>query len=414
MKISTKETGIGTWPEEALLEAKRAWEKLFTGSDMTGWLRLPKQYDRKEFGRILRAADTIRSTAEVLVVIGIGGSYLGARAAAEAVRHSGVELIYVGNDLSPNTLQKAVRHLEGRDFCINVISKSGTTVEPAIAFRIFRKLLSERYGKEADKRIYATTDPSGGALRQMAIKNGWESFEIPGHIGGRYSVLTAVGLLPMAAAGLDVCALLDGAAAAMEIYGAASPENPVWQYVLARNILYSQGKKIELFTSYEPTLHFFLEWLKQLFGESEGKQGKGLFPASAAFTTDLHSLGQYIQQGERHLIQTALYVEDTLCDLTIPGQEDNLDALNYLEGRPLSWVREQAFRGTMRAHISGGVPCTTIILDRLLEKELGELFYFFELACGMSGYMLGVNPFDQPGVEEYKRNMFSLLRAGKA
>lgn len=413
MRISTEDTGITSWPERALSDAAAAWDKLRAAGDMTGWLRLPEEYDRDEFERLLRTAEKIRSDSEALVVIGIGGSYLGTRAAAEAIKRNGVQLIFAGSDLSPNTLNNAAAQLGGKDFSVNVVSKSGTTTEPAIAFRFFRQLLEKKYGRASAGRIYATTDPSGGALRQMAVNNGWTGFNIPPDVGGRYSVLTAVGLLPMAAAGLDVRAMMDGAAGTMRSCRTCGADNPVWRYVLARSILYGRGKKIELFTTYEPSLHYFLEWLKQLFGESEGKEGKGIFPASAEFTTDLHSLGQYIQQGERHLMQTVLYVEDMGSDMLIPRCGEDTDGLNYLAGRPLSWVRKQAFLGTLRAHVAGGVPCTTITLDKLGERELGSLFYFFELACAMSGFMLGVNPFDQPGVEEYKKNMLALLGSAR-
>ncbi|MBR2521453.1 MAG: glucose-6-phosphate isomerase [Oscillospiraceae bacterium] len=408
MKLDTAGTGAGLPAEGDLKKAAAAWEKLMGGGGMTGWLELPRRMKDSE-ADISAAAAEIMDSSRALVVIGIGGSYLGARAAAEALDAQGAELIYVGKDMSPRTYRDAARQLEDKDFSVAVISKSGTTVESAIALRVFRQLLDKKYGPSAGKRIYAVTDPEKGALRRMARENGWKSFPIPPDVGGRYSVLSAVGLLPMAAAGIDIHSVLDGARDAMEEYSDGNPENPVWQYAAVRNALYSAGKKTELFSAYEPSLGYFLEWLKQLFGESEGKEGKGIFPASAVFTTDLHSMGQYIQQGERNLMQTVIYAEDVLCDMEIPYDEEDADGLNYLTGKKLSWVRRKAFEGTLQAHVAGGVPVNVIEVPELCGEELGRLFCFFQLACGLSGHMLGVDPFNQPGVEEYKSRMFSLL-----
>ena len=394
-------------------EVEAAHAKLYDpaapGSDYVGWVRLPENYDKEEFARIQKAAAKIRKDSQVLVVIGIGGSYLGARAVLEVFPSDGPEICFVGCSLSPNEIRKVMKKLEGRDWSINVISKSGGTTEPAVAFRVFRDLLVKQYGKGADERIYATTDKARGALKTLAGSNGWESFVVPDDVGGRYSVLTAVGLLPIAAAGVDISELMGGARDAMTAYDRRDMSNPVWQYAAARNLLYRKGKKIELFCTYEPSYSFVGEWLKQLFGESEGKDGKALFPASAQFTTDLHSLGQYIQEGERHLFETVVYVDDTGCDIAIPYSDDNGDNLNYLAGKPLSFVREMAFRGTLAAHKDGGAPSVVLRLDKMDVRALGGLLYFFELSCGISGHILGVNPFDQPGVEAYKKNMFALL-----
>ena len=394
-------------------EVEAAHAKLYDpaapGSDYVGWVRLPENYDKEEFSRIQKAAAKIRQDSQALVVIGIGGSYLGARAVLEVFPSDGPEICFAGCSLSPNELQKIIKKLDGKDWSINVISKSGGTTEPAVAFRVFRDLLVKQYGKGADERIYATTDKARGALKTLADSNGWETFVVPDDVGGRYSVLTAVGLLPIAAAGVDIAELMGGAHDAMAAYDKRDMSNPVWQYAAARNLLYRQGKKIELFCTYEPSYSFVGEWLKQLFGESEGKDGKALFPASAQFTTDLHSLGQYIQEGERHLFETVVYVDDTGCDIAIPYSDDNGDNLNYLAGKPLSFVREMAFRGTLAAHKDGGAPSVVLRLDKMDVRALGELLYFFELSCGISGHILGVNPFDQPGVEAYKKNMFALL-----
>ena len=393
------------------LEAAHAklYDPAAPGADFTGWVRLPENYDKEEFARIQKAAARIRKDSQVLVVVGIGGSYLGARAALEVFPSNGPEICFVGCSLSPNELDNVIRRIDDRDWSINVISKSGGTTEPAVAFRVFRDLLVKQYGEKANERIYATTDKARGALKTLADSNGWETFVVPDDVGGRFSVLSAVGLLPIAVAGTDIDALMSGARDAMNAFDKRDMSNPVWQYVAARNLLYRQGKKIELFCTYEPSYSFVGEWLKQLFGESEGKDHKGIFPASAQFTTDLHSLGQYIQDGERHLFETVIYVDNTGCDLTIPYSDDNGDNLNYLAGKPLSFVREMAFQGTLDAHKDGGAPGIVIRLDKMDVRALGGLFYFFELSCGISGHMLGVNPFNQPGVEAYKKNMFALL-----
>ena len=387
----------------------RLYDPAAPGSDFVGWVRLPENYDKDEFARIQKAAAKIRKDSQVLVVIGIGGSYLGARAALEVFPSNGPEICFVGCSLSPNELDNVIRRLDDREWSINVISKSGGTTEPAVAFRVFRELLVKQYGEKANQRIYATTDKARGALKTLADSNGWETFVVPDDVGGRFAVLSAVGLLPIAVGGTDIEALMAGARDAMNAFDRRDMDNPVWQYVAARNLLYRQGKKIELFCSYEPSYSFVGEWLKQLFGESEGKDGKGIFPASAQFTTDLHSLGQYIQDGERHLFETVIYVDDTGCDIAIPYSDDNGDNLNYLAGKPLSFVREMAFKGTLAAHKDGGAPSMVLRLDKMDVHALGELFYFFELSCGISGHVLGVNPFNQPGVEAYKKNMFELL-----
>ena len=394
-------------------EVEAAHAKLYDcaapGSDFVGWVRLPEDYDKDEFARIQKAAAKIRKDSQVLVVIGIGGSYLGARAALEVFPSDGPEICFVGCSLSPNELDTVIRKLDDREWSINVISKSGGTTEPAVAFRVFRDLLVKQYGEKANERIYATTDKARGALKTLADSNGWETFVVPDDVGGRFSVLSAVGLLPIAVGGADIGELMSGARDAMNAFDKRDMSNPVWQYVAARNLLYRQGKKIELYCSYEPSYSFVGEWLKQLFGESEGKDGKGIFPASAQFTTDLHSLGQYIQDGERHLFETVIYVDDTGCDIAIPYSDDNGDNLNYLAGKPLSFVREMAFQGTLAAHKDGGAPSMVLRMDKMDVHALGELFYFFELSCGISGHVLGVNPFNQPGVEAYKKNMFALL-----
>ena len=393
------------------LEAAHAklYDPAAPGADFTGWVRLPENYDKEEFARIQKAAARIRKDSQVLVVVGIGGSYLGARAALEVFPSNGPEICFVGCSLSPNELDNVIRRIDDRDWSINVISKSGGTTEPAVAFRVFRDLLVKQYGEKANERIYATTDKARGALKTLADSNGWETFVVPDDVGGRFSVLSAVGLLPIAVGGTDIAELMAGACDAMTAYDKRDMSNPVWQYVAARNALYRKGKKIELFCNYEPSYSFVGEWLKQLFGESEGKDGKGIFPASAQFTTDLHSLGQYIQDGERHLFETVIYVDDTGCDIEVPYSDDNGDNLNYLAGKPLSFVREMAFRGTLAAHKDGGAPSMVLRMDKMDMRDFGELLYFFELSCGISGHVLGVNPFNQPGVEAYKKNMFALL-----
>ncbi|MDD5937633.1 MAG: glucose-6-phosphate isomerase [Clostridiales bacterium] len=388
------------------------------GSDFTGWVRLPADYDKEEFARIRRAADKIRSDSKALVVIGIGGSYLGARAVIEALTSNNYNLTrkdapavyFAGNGLSADAMNEVIGLVKDVDFSVNVISKSGTTTEPAVAFRVFKALLEEKYGKEGAKsRIYATTDAKRGALKGLADREGYEEFVVPDAVGGRYSVLTAVGLLPIAVAGIDIEALMVGAQEEMELLAKPGMDNPAWQYAAARHALYQSGKKIEILASYEPALRFFGEWWKQLFGESEGKQGRGLFPASVEFTADLHSMGQYIQQGERLMIETVIRFDAAHSKVTIPDDPENVDGLNFLSGRSMAFVAEQAMRGTILAHVDGGVPNILIGVPARDERCLGALIYFFEFACGLSGYLLEVNPFDQPGVEAYKNNMYALL-----
>ena len=387
------------------------------GGDFTGWVRLPVDYDKEEFARIQAAAEKIRADSDVLVVIGIGGSYLGARAVIELLGSADhklapnkPEIFFAGNGLSTDAMCELMDYLEGKDWSINIISKSGTTTEPAVAFRLFKSLLEEKYGKEAAcKRIYATTDAHKGALKGLADAEGYEEFVVPDDVGGRYSVLTAVGLLPIAVAGVDISALMAGAAEAMEALAQPGADNIAWQYAAARNALAEAGKSIELLVGYEPSFRFFAEWWKQLYGESEGKEGKGLFPASVEFTADLHSMGQYIQQGQRILLETVVKFSKSRRTITIPNDPDNVDGLNFLTGKPLQFVAEQAMRGTLLAHVDGGVPNLVLEAEGRDERTVGQLIYFFEYACGLSGYLLGVNPFDQPGVEAYKKNMFALL-----
>ena len=389
------------------------------GNDFLGWLNLPVEEETDEIRRIRAAAKRIREDSDVFVVIGIGGSYLGPRAAIELMQGANhnigkgkgnPQVLYAGNTLSTRAWNELVRLLEDKDFSIAIISKSGTTTEPAIATRALRWLLERKYGTEgARKRTYAITDPVKGALRQMATEEGWETFVIPPNVGGRYSVLTAVGLLPLAVAGIDPMELMKGAMEAKKAYDLRSFENPVWLYVAARNLLYRKGKCIEILESFEPGFRMMGGWWQQLFGESEGKDGKGIFPVSAEFTPDLHSLGQMIQQGERNIFETMIRFDAPEKKLTIGPDQKDLDGLNYLEGKTLDFVDEKAFLGTLAAHVDGGVPVITMDMGDLTNEKLGEMFYFFELACGISAYMLGVNPFNQPGVEFYKRNMFQLL-----
>ncbi|HIW92972.1 MAG TPA: glucose-6-phosphate isomerase [Candidatus Flavonifractor merdipullorum] len=388
------------------------------GGDFTGWVHLPRDYDKVEFARIQKAADKICTDSQALVVVGIGGSYLGARAVVELLRSPNYNLkkkdtpdiYFVGNGLSTDALIETIELVKDRDFSVNVISKSGTTTEPAVAFRIFKNLLEEKYGKEeARRRIYATTDAHKGALKGLADKEGYEEFVVPDAVGGRYSVLTAVGLLPIAVAGIDINALMAGAAEAMEALAVPGLDNPAWQYAATRHALYEAGKKVEILVGYEPSFRFFGEWWKQLFGETEGKDGKALFPASVEFTADLHSMGQYIQQGERIMFESVVSFQKSLGSYTIPNDPENVDGLNFLSGKPLSFVAEQAMRGTILAHVDGGVPNVIIKADCRDERTVGQLIYFFEYACGLSGYLLEVNPFDQPGVEAYKKNMYALL-----
>lgn len=392
------------------------------GSDFLGWVDLPVNYDKDEFARIKKSAEKIKSDSEVLIVIGIGGSYLGARAAIDALTHTfynelnkGVrktpQIFYLGNNISSTYARHLLEVIEGKDVSINVISKSGTTTEPAIAFRILREYVENKYGiEEARKRIYATTDKAKGALKQLANDEGYESFIIPDDVGGRFSIFTAVGLLPIAAAGLDIDSMMKGAANAREAY--SSPDldkNEAYQYAAVRNALYNKGKTVELMVNYEPALHYVGEWWKQLYGESEGKDGKGIFPAAADFSTDLHSLGQYVQDGRRDLFETVLHVGTSQEEMTIEKAESDLDGLNYLAGKTMNFVNEKAYQGTLLAHLDGGVPNLILNIPELNEYHFGELIYFFEKACAISGYLLGVNPFDQPGVEAYKKNMFALL-----
>ena len=389
------------------------------GNDFLGWLNLPVSEETEEIRRIRAAAKEIRENSDVFVVIGIGGSYLGPRAAIELLQgcnhnvgkgKGNPQIYYAGNTLSTRAWNELTRLLEGKDFSIAIVSKSGTTTEPAIATRALRWLLERKYGTEgAKKRTYAITDPVKGALRQMATEEGWETFVIPPDVGGRYSVLTAVGLLPMAVAGIDPMEVMQGAYKAKQEYDIRSFENPVWLYAAARNLLYRKGKVIELLESFEPGFRMMGGWWQQLFGESEGKDGKGIFPVCAEFTPDLHSLGQMIQQGERNIFETMIRFAPPAQKLTIGNDYKNLDGLNYLEGKTLDFVDEQAFQGTLAAHVDGNVPVITVDMGDLNAESLGEMFYFFELACGVSAYMLGVNPSNQPGAAFYKRNMFQLL-----
>ncbi|HCA7011214.1 TPA: glucose-6-phosphate isomerase [Staphylococcus pseudintermedius] len=387
------------------------------GSDFLGWVDLPVNYDKEEFSRIKEAAKQVQSYSDVLVVIGIGGSYLGARSAIEMLTPAFKkdseypEIIFAGNHLSSSYLQSLIDYLADKDYSVNVISKSGTTTEPAVAFRIFKKLLEEKYGKEeAVKRIFATTDQAKGALKQLATNEGYETFVVPDDVGGRFSVLTAVGLLPIAVAGIDIDAMMGGAAKAREELSSDDlSSNIAYQYASIRNILYNKGYTTEMLINYEPSLQYFNEWWKQLFGESEGKDLKGIYPSSANFTTDLHSLGQYVQEGRRFLIETVLKVENPEHDITIEEDADDLDGLNYLAGKTVDEVNTKAFEGTLLAHTDGGVPNMVVKLPRLDAETYGYVVYFFELAVAMSGYQLGVNPFNQPGVEAYKQNMFALL-----
>ena len=388
------------------------------GNDFLGWVDLPVNYDKEEFARIKAAAEKICSDSDVLVVIGIGGSYLGARAAIEAIKgqmynctcKKTPQIFFAGNSISPAYLQDILACCEGKEVSVNVISKSGTTTEPALAFRVFKKYLEERYGKEgAAKRIYATTDRSRGTLKKQADEEGWPTFVVPDDVGGRYSVLTAVGLLPIACAGCDIDALMQGAAAAREEYSKCTPENDCYKYAAARNILYRKGKAVELLAAYEPNFTMMNEWYKQLFGESEGKDNKGLMPTSVVFSTDLHSMGQFVQEGSRVMFETVVNIHKPSQDLFIEADEENLDGLNFLANQNMSVVNEKAMQGTILAHTDGDVPNIVLETPSLNEYDLGYLIYFFERACAISGYLLSVNPFDQPGVESYKKNMFALL-----
>ena len=427
VNLNLEHTGI---TQKSILEYKQEVENIHKElhrrandeNDFVGWLELPTNYDKEEFNRIKKAAEKIRKESDVLVVIGIGGSYLGARAVIEALTSSFYnmlpqsqkkypEVVYVGNNLSPNYINELIEYIGNKDFSVNVISKSGTTTEPAIAFRIFREMLENKYGiDEARSRIYATTDKERGALKTLADNEGYERFVVPDNVGGRYSVFTAVGLLPIATAGIDIDKLMEGARVGQERYNDSNLKyNICYQYAVVRNILYKLYKSTEILVNYEPKMHYFTEWWKQLFGESEGKDQKGIFPAGVDFTTDLHSMGQYIQDGKRNLFETVIEIKKSKSDITINADDDNLDGLNYLAGKGLDYVNKKAMEGTINAHVSGGVPNILISMEKLDEKNIGELIYFFEKACAMSGLILGVNPFNQPGVEEYKKNMFKLL-----
>lgn len=389
------------------------------GNDFIGWLNLPSCYDKEEFARIKSAANKIISNSDVLIVIGIGGSYLGARAAIEFLKSQNYNLLrkdtpniyFVGNSISPSYLNEIVELCKDKDFSVNVISKSGTTTEPAIAFRIFKKLLEDKYGRDvARERIYCTTDKSKGSLKKLADSEGYETFVIPDDVGGRFSVLTAVGLLPIAVCGADIDMIMFGAHDAQDNFSNKNlSTNICYKYAAIRNILYRKGKTIEILASYEPRFAMFNEWYKQLFGESEGKDQKGIFPASVIFSTDLHSMGQLVQDGYRNLFETVIKVEKNSCDVVIPYDSQNIDGLNYLADKTMSYVNEKAFEGTCLAHVDGGVPNIVLKIEETNEYNLGSLIYFFEKACAISGYLLGVNPFNQPGVELYKKKMFSLL-----
>lgn len=402
--------------------AKRLKEKTGDGKDFLGWIDLPVNYDKEEFARIKKAAEKIRNDSDILFVIGIGGSYLGARAAIDFVKHSfyndlpkekrkAPQIYYVGNSMSAAYIEELIDLIGDKDFSVNVISKSGTTTEAAVAFRVFRELTEKKYGKEgAAKRIYSTTDKTRGALKTLSDEEGYECFVIPDDVGGRFSVLTAVGLLPIAASGADIDKLMEGAAHLREIcLNNDFSENPALRYAAIRNILYRKGKSVEILANYEPSLHFISEWWKQLYGESEGKDQKGIFPASVDLTTDLHSMGQFIQDGSRLMYETVLVVEKPRRDFTLKSAENDIDGLNYLSGKTMDYVNKCAMKGTIAAHVDGNVPTLLIEIPEQTEYHLGELFYFFEFAVGVSGYMLGINPFDQPGVEFYKANMFRLL-----
>ena len=428
VKLNLKNVGI---TQKSIMEYKEQVENIHKElhkrandeKDFVGWLELPTNYDKKEFTRIKKAAKKIKKESDILIVIGIGGSYLGARAVIESLtstfnnmltekQRKYPQILYVGNNLSPNYINELIEYIEDKDFSVNVISKSGTTTEPAIAFRIFREILENKYGiDEARSRIYVTTDKERGALKSLADNEGYEQFVIPDNIGGRYSVLTAVGLLPIATAGVNIDKLMQGAKSAQERYNDPNLKyNECYQYAVVRNILYKLYKNIEILVNYEPKMHYFTEWWKQLYGESEGKEQMGIFPAGVDFTTDLHSMGQYIQEGRRNLFETVISIDSPMSDITINKDEDNLDGLNYLAGKSLDYVNKKAMEGTIKAHVSGDVPNIVINIEKLDEENVGELIYFFEKACAVSGLILGVNPFNQPGVEEYKKNMFKLLK----
>lgn len=398
--------------------AKLLHDRTGLGSDFLGWLDLPVDYDKEEFSRIKSAAEKIKKNSEVLIVIGIGGSYLGARAGIELLKSQFYnnmkkdtpDIYYVGNNINPTYLQEVLSICEGRDISVNVISKSGTTTEPALAFRIFKKVVEDKYGRDgAKERIFCTTDKAKGTLKSLADTEGYETFVIPDDVGGRFSVLTAVGLLPIAVAGCDIDALMTGAAKAREAFNAEFDNNDCYKYAALRNILYRKGKAVELMVSYDPSFVMMAEWYKQLFGESEGKDNKGLFPASVTFSTDLHSMGQFIQDGSRVMFETIVDIKNPKKDIFLENDAENLDGLNFLTNQNMSMVNRKALEGTVLAHTEGGVPNIVLELDEIDEENLGYMIYFFEKACAVSGYLLGVNPFNQPGVESYKSNMFALL-----
>ena len=404
--------------DQTMLAAKQLHEKSGLGNDFLGWVGLPENYDKAEFARIKAAAEKIKKNSEVLIVIGIGGSYLGARAAIELLKSplynnlkkDTPDIFFAGNNISPTYLNEIMSICRDRDFSVNVISKSGTTTEPALAFRVFRELIEKKYGKEGAKdRIFATTDKARGTLKELSDKEGYETFVIPDDVGGRFSVLTAVGLLPIAVAGCDLDALMNGAAAAMKDFSADFDNNDCYKYAALRNILYRKGKSVELLVSYDPSFTMMAEWYKQLFGESEGKDNKGIFPAAVTFSTDLHSMGQYIQDGSRLMFETVVDIKKPAQDFYLENDEANLDGLNFLTNQNMSVVNRRALEGTILAHTEGGVPNIVLELEDTSEFSLGYMIYFFEKACAVSGYMLGVNPFNQPGVESYKKNMFALL-----
>ena len=416
--INLTEEEILSLKDEITASHNTLHEKTGEGADFTGWLTLPIEYDKEEMERVKLAAKKIQEISEVLLVIGIGGSYLGAKAAIDILsdtfssdRKGKPEIIFAGNSISSTHLSKIYDYVKDRDFSINVISKSGTTTEPAIAFRLFKKLLEEKYGKSGAKdRIYATTDKSRGALKAMAESEGYETFVIPDDVGGRYSVLTPVGILPVAVSGVDIDKILEGAKAAYnDLLSPDLETNECYKYAAVRNLLYRKGKTTEIMVNFEPSFMFFSEWWKQLYGESEGKGGKGLFPASALFSTDLHSIGQFIQDGPRIMFETVINIDSPKADMFINEEADNLDNLNYIAGKSIDYVNNKAFLGAVLAHNDGGVPAIIINLPEVSPYFFGYLVYFFEKACAISGYVLGVNPFDQPGVEAYKKNMFALL-----
>ncbi len=428
IRLDLKNSGI---TEKTISEYKEQVENIHKDlhrrandeKDFVGWLELPTNYDKQEFSKIKKIAKKIKKESDILLVIGIGGSYLGARAVIEALTSSFQnmltdkqrkypQVLYVGNNLSPNYINELIEYIGDKDFSVNVISKSGTTTESAIAFRIFREMLENKYGiEEARSRIYVTTDKEKGALKTLADNEGYEKFVIPDNIGGRYSVLTPVGLLPIAVSGIDIDKLMEGAQIAQERYDDPNLKyNECYKYAVVRNILYKLYKNTEILVNYEPKMHYFTEWWKQLYGESEGKEQKGIFPAGVDFTTDLHSMGQYIQEGRRNLFETVISIENSATDIIINKDEDNLDGLNYLAGKGLDYVNKKAMEGTIKAHVTGDVPNIVINIEKLDEENIGELIYFFEKSCAMSGMILGVNPFNQPGVEEYKKNMFKLLK----